>query len=401
MKYVVILPDGMADNRYLELSNKSPVEYADTPTFDFIARHGILGQVKTIPDELPSGSDVAIMSVMGYDPRKYYMARGPLEAVSLNIPFTEHDIIFRFNLITIEDNRMESSNAYHIKTEEARKIIDYFNKSMYFDGIKFFAGTGYRHIMLIDSRKYPELDYLDLQCTPPHDIVNQLIEYYLPRGKGEDLIRHIMWFSNEILEKYKKQNPKSRANLFWPWGQGKIKKIAKFSEKYGIDGSVISAVDLIKGLGAFVGLEVIEVPGATGYYDSNFEGKTAAALAALKNKDFVFVHIEATDEAGHDGNLQKKIEMIEIVDKVIAAPILDFLKNNYDDFRIMVLPDHPTPITLRTHENKPVPFAIYDNRRKIESNKIYSEFAEIPQKYFIQDGYSLMEKFINHIDYFF
>ncbi|MBP7652762.1 cofactor-independent phosphoglycerate mutase [Candidatus Dependentiae bacterium] len=398
MKYVVILPDGMADNRYPELGNKSPVEYANTPGLDFISKNGIIGKVKTIPENLPSGSDVAIMSVMGYDPKLYFMSRGPLEAVSLDIKFNDHDIIFRCNNITVKDGKMYSSNANHIKTEESFELINYFNSKNKFEGIRLFPGTGYRHIILINNVKYPEIDYESLKCAPPHDIVNCDILKNLPEGKGSELIKEFMFFSSEILKDYKTKSG-NEPNMLWLWGQGKIKKLEKFKEKYNVKGGVISAVDLINGLGKYVGFDVIKVPGATGYYDTNFKGKAEYAIKALGDYDFVFVHIEATDEAGHDGNLNKKIEMIEHVDKFIISEMLKAL-NDYEEYRVMVLPDHPTPVTLRTHENKPVPYAIFGNKNQVKSGNCFSEFFEYPSSNYFSEGHLLMEKFIRNIEYF-
>jgi len=392
MKYVIVLPDGMADNKYSELGGKTPVEYANTPNMDFISSNGVIGRVKTIPANLPCGSDVAIMSVMGYNPELYYMGRGPLEAVSMDLPLNTEDIIFRCNNVTIKNDIMISSNANHIKTEYSRKIIQLFNENNKFVGVKLYPGAGYRHILLIDNREYPEIDYNNIECAPPHDIVNRDIRKYLPSGAGADIINEIMRYSGELLRDYKTPE-NNEPNMFWLWGQGKLKKLAKFSEIYGLNCAVISAVDLINGLGKYIGFDVIKVPGATGYYDSNFRGKAEYAINALRKYDFVFVHIEATDEAGHDGNLAKKIEMIEIVDKLILGELLKAL-TDYEHYRIMVLPDHPTPITLRTHENKPVPFAIYDNKSGARSYQAFSEFFEIPPDNYISDGWELMGKFI-------
>ncbi len=380
----------MADNRIAELGDKSPVEYANTPGLDFISENGIIGKVKTIPEGMPSGSDVAIMSIMGYDPKKYFMSRGPLEAVSLNIDYSEKDIIFRCNNVTVKDGKMFSSNANHIKTEESIEVIKYFNSKNKYSGIKLFPGVGYRHILLIDNEKYPEIDYEHLHCVPPHDIINQKISENSAVGKGSEIINEFMNYSNEILKDYKTGN--SEPNMLWLWGQGKTKKLKKFKEKYNVNGCVISAVDLINGLGKYAGLDVINVPGVTGYYDTNFKGKAEYAIKNLEKYDFIFVHIEATDEAGHDGNLDKKIEMIEKVDKYIVVEILKALKE-YGDYRIMALPDHPTPISLRTHENKPVPYAVYDAKSNVKSGMRFSEFFNYPDSNFISEGHLLLDKF--------
>ncbi len=361
MKYIIIVPDGMADYPLEELSGKTPLEASRTTYMDALAQNGMTGLVKTIPDKMKPGSDVGNMSVLGYDPKEYFCGRAPLEAANLGIDLADDEIAFRCNLVTIIKNKMVDYSAGHIPTPEAAQLIETLNKEMDEKDVRFVPGKSYRHLMVIKVRNVK--DYQAIPCTPPHDILNQDITKYLPKGTTAKMLLKLMEKSRMILENHSinnvridlKENP---ANMIWLWGQGGRTQLPSFKEKYGLSGGIISAVDLVNGIGRLAGLDVISVPGITGYYDTNYAGKAAFALKALKKKDFVFIHIEGPDEAGHNGDFKAKISCIEHIDREIIGAIM----NHFDrsgNFRLLVVPDHPTPIRLRTHSSDPVPFVMY------------------------------------------
>lgn len=361
MKYIVIVPDGMADLPLEELGGRTPLEVAKTPHMNYLAQNGCVGQVRTVPKGMTPGSDVANMSLLGYNPQQYLFGRAPLEAANMNIPLADDEIAFRCNLVTIEDEKMADYSAGHIKSEEAQILIKELNQKIKLPGIKFYPGKSYRHILVIKDTQVKE--YLSVATTPPHDILGKPIKKYLPKGKGSEFILKLMEQSKEIFKDHAvnqvridlKENP---ATMIWLWGQGQRPQMPLFSEKYSLKGAMISAVDLVNGLGKLVGFEIITVPGITGYYDTNYLGKGQYALKALKKHDFVFIHIEAPDEAGHNGDIKAKINCIERIDKDIVGTIVEHFKNN-DDVRILISPDHPTPIKLRTHTDEPVGFIIF------------------------------------------
>ncbi|MFA5287275.1 MAG: cofactor-independent phosphoglycerate mutase [Candidatus Omnitrophota bacterium] len=396
MKYIVLVCDGMSDYPLKELGERTPLEAARTPNMDFIARHGRLGRAKTIPNGFIPGSDVAQMSIFGYDPKKYYTGRGPLEAANLGVELDDDDIAFRCNLITVSGEALRDYSAGHISSKEAGILIKFIDQALGTNRIKFYPGISYRHLMVIKRGAEEGLE--KAQCKPPHDVTGQDILKNFPRGDGAELLINLMQESRRILEKHEinlvrldlKENP---ANMIWLWGQGKRPNMDKFSEKYGIEGSVISAVDLIKGLGKLLGLEVINVKGATGYYDTNYEGKAQAALEALKNKDFVFVHLEASDEAGHNGDLREKITAIERFDQLIVGKILEEFKRK-NNFRILVLPDHATPVALKTHTADPVPFGIFGQGIIAKGFLNYSEKEAEKSELYFDKGHELMDYFI-------
>ncbi len=396
MKYIVVVPDGMADYPLQELDGKTPLEAARTPNMDFIARNGRLGRVKTIPDKMTPASDVANIAIMGYDPRKYYSGRGPLEAENLGVRLEEGDVAFRCNLVTVSGEILEDYSAGHISSREAAQIIKEIDRKMGSDRIKFYPGVSYRHLMLVKKGADEQLE--SLECTPPHDIIGQNFNKHLPRGKNAEFVKKLMQDSRKILESCEinqvrldlKENP---ANMIWLWGQGKKPSMPKFTDKYGLSGSVISAVDLIKGLGGFLGLEVINVPGATGYYDTDYQGKANAALKILETKDFVYVHIEAPDEAGHNGDIREKIAAIERVDHVVLGTIMEAFKNK-DNFRILVLPDHATPVSLRTHSSDIVCFGVFGKGITGRGFPAYSEKEAEKSELYFENGFELMDYFI-------
>ncbi len=386
MKFVVIVGDGMADYLLPELDNHTPLEIANTPNMDFIAKHGRCGMAKTIPNNLPAGSDVANLSILGYDPLKYYTGRGALEAASIGIPLYKEDVAFRCNLITEKDGLLVDYSAGHISSEEARILIDTLNHEL--KNCRLYAGVGYRHVLVMKQGE-------KAICTPPHDAVGEHINNILPKGEDAEILIDIIKASKPILEKHdvnrKRRNEgKNPANLIWLWGQGKPPSMPSFRKLYGVSGSVISAVDLIKGIGKYAGLDVIEVPGANAYLDTNFSGKAKYALLSLKERDFVLVHVEAPDEAAHIGDIDAKIKAIEDFDEKVVGGVLNEIEC-YDEYKILVMPDHPTPISVRTHTKEPVPFAIYSSA---DSRDYVDKFDENSVKHGVfglVEGHCLMK----------
>ena len=395
-KYIVLVGDGMADYPIESLGMRTPLEAARTPNMDFIAINGLLGQAKTIPEKMTPASDVANLSILGYDPKKYYSGRAPLEAANLGIELEEDDVAFRCNLITAEGDKLRDYSAGHIKTAEAEKLIKFLDQKLGSNKLRFFPGVSYRHLLLI--KRGAELKLQRLKCWPPHDISGLSIKRHLPKGDNADMLIKLMHDSKELLEAHDinhvrldlNENP---ANMIWLWGQGTKPNMPKFQEKFGLSGSVISAVDLIKGLGRILGLEVINVPGATGYYDTDYEAKAKAAIKSLQHNDFVFVHVEAPDEAGHNGDLREKLTAIERFDQLVVGSILEYCKDK-SDFKILVLPDHATPLALKTHAAEAIPFAIYGKGVQAGNFLNYSEKEAKKSLTCFDDGYQLMEYFI-------
>lgn len=370
MKYAVLIGDGMADYPIEKLGGKTILQAARTPAMDYIAAHGKIGLAKTIPDELHPGSDVANMSILGYDPAVYYSGRAPLEAASMGVALASDDVAFRCNLVTIEHRRIKDYSAGHISSEEARILIETLDAELGNEELSFNPGISYRHLLVAKNNLGAETE-----CTPPHDITGKKIEEYLPGGKDGDFFSDLMKKSMIVLELHpvnlkRIEEGKNPANSIWVWGQGYAPKFTPFQELYGKTGAVISAVDLLKGIGVYAGMDVIEVQGATGYLDTNYEGKASAAIEVLKTRDLVFVHVEAPDEAGHEGSIDKKLKAVEDFDSRIVVPILKHAMASDEPFTILVLPDHPTPISIKTHARDPVPFAVY------RTDKTESDSAE-------------------------
>ena len=399
MKYVMLLGDGMADYPTKMLGGKTPLQCAFTPYMDQIAAEGTLGLVDTIPAGFTPGSDVATLSVLGYDPRETYTGRGPLEAASMGISLGQNDIAYRLNLVTIgekdsPDAFMDDFTAGHISTEESREIILDINKALGSSPYQFFPGVGYRHLFV--WRNAPSSP----ETTAPHDITGKTIESYLPHGDSSREINSIMQRAGEILINHpvnvqRQKAGKKQANSIWLWGQGKKPQIVPLTQKYSLQGGMISAVDLLKGIGIIAGLKVFPVEGATGYIDTNYEGKAKTALDILNFMDFVFVHLEAPDEMGHEGNAAGKIQAIELFDEKIVGPILNKI-GSFGDYRLIVLSDHPTPLDLKTHVGDPSPFAVLSSRK--EENKAaglpFNEINAKESSILISPGHLLMEKFI-------
>jgi len=399
MKYIILLGDGMADYPTEKLGGRTPLQCAFTPYLDQIAAEGTIGLIDTIPAGFTPGSDVANLSVLGYDPLQTYTGRGPLEAASMGVSLEANDIAYRCNLVTISENDTASAlmsdfTADHISTAEAKEIIVTLNNEMGSAQFQFFPGVGYRHLFV--WRNAPASP----ETIPPHDITGQPIASYLPRGNFAEEINSVMLKAGDILKKHhinikRLDNNKKPANFIWLWGQGKTPQIVSLTEKYGLRGGMISAVDLLNGIGFFAGLKIIRVPGATGYIDTDYNGKARAALDALKFMDLVFIHLEAPDEMGHEGNAEGKIKAIELFDEKIVGTILNNI-NTFGDYRLMVLSDHPTPLDLKTHVGDPSPFAVLSSLK--DENKApglpFNEISAKESSILVSPGYLLMEKFI-------
>ncbi|MDP8233672.1 MAG: cofactor-independent phosphoglycerate mutase [Candidatus Saelkia tenebricola] len=358
MKYVLFIVDGMNDRPIKELNGLTPMEAAHKPFMDALAPDALVGLVKNIPRGFKPGSDVAIMSMLGFSPKTYYTGRGPLEAANLGIELNDNQVVFRCNLVTTSGDRMVDYSAGHIKREEAKVLMQYLNEKLTNEKLRFYSGISYRNLLLTDGIGD------ELNTTPPHDIMGESLVKHLPKGKDEDVICDLMYQSQEILASHDinrvrldlGENP---ANMIWLWGQGRRPNFPTFQEKYSLDGFVISAVDLVNGLGRLLGLKVVDVPGATGYYDTNYEGKGKYAVNNLKKHDFCFLHLEATDEAGHNGDLREKIKAIESFDNYILGPVYDYISKSNEDFRILISSDHATPVSIRTHTDEAVAFLCY------------------------------------------
>jgi 2,3-bisphosphoglycerate-independent phosphoglycerate mutase len=354
MKFVVILGDGMADLPLAALQGRTPLQWANKPHMDRIARLGRNGLALTVPEGFPPGSDVANLSVAGYEPQKYYTGRAPLEAAAMGVPLAEGDTAFRCNFVTIENGIMLDYSAGHITSEEGRELIEALKPLM--PEHRLYAGVSYRNLLVLKAGARAI-------CTPPHDISDQPVQGHLPRGEEAMLLLELMDAAQPILARHpvnlkRVAAGRKPANAIWLWGQGPAPAMPSFPELYGLRGAMISAVDLLKGIGVYAGLEVINVPGATGTIDTNYEGKVHAALEALRRLDFVYLHIEAPDEAGHEGDLELKVRAIELFDQLAVGPLIEGLKSVGEDWRVLLMPDHATPISIKTHSSDPVPFAI-------------------------------------------
>lgn len=402
MKFVVVLADGMADYPLQELGNKTPLQAADKPSIDCIARYGDLGMVKTIPPGMYPGSDTANLSVMGYDPRTCYSGRSPFEAVSMGVPLKDTDVTFRCNFVTLsadepyEEKVMFDHSADEISTEEAGALLASVQEILHTEVLNFYPGVSYRHILVWNEAPF------DFSLTPPHDILGKKIKGFLPAGPYGEMFLQMMKKSHSFLKDHpvnirRSQKGLGTANSIWLWGEGKKPAVSSFYEKYHVRGSVISAVDLVKGIGLCAGLKSIDVPGATGNYQTNYLGKAQAALDALeKGDDFVYIHIEAPDECGHRHEIENKVKAIESIDKLVIKTIMDGLDGRGEDYKMMVLPDHPTPLKLRTHTAEPVPFLIFQSNRLVEKpQQVYDEFYPRNTGLYFVEGYRLMDYFMS------
>jgi len=402
-KYVIIVGDGMADYPIESLGGKTPLMVAKTPHMDWVANQGEIGLVRTIPDGFTPGSEIANLSIFGYDPVRYYTGRGPLEAASLKVKLAADDMAFRCNLVTLKFQGrkvlMEDFSAGHITSEEARKVVVDLDREMGTNEIRFYAGVSYRHLMVLKNgaAKFSRLE--NLKISPPHDLTGREISSYLPQM--EEPILSLMKESQRLLKNHPVNRDREArglppANSIWLWGQGRSPQMIPLKERFGIDGYVISAVHLVKGIGILAGLEVMEVPGITGYIDTNYDGKARYALRGLRERDLVYVHVEAPDEASHMGDLRLKVEAIEAFDEKVVGTILGGMKE-FKRYRVLVIPDHPTPLSVRTHTADPVPFAIYSNGDGVVTGhgKTFDEVSAGQTGICIEKGFELIERFLN------
>ena len=403
MKYIVILGDGMADYPVDYFDGKTILEVADKPTIDYMSKHGELGMVKTVQDGMKPGSDVANLSVMGYDTKKCYSGRSPLEAASIGVEMKDDDVTFRTNLVTLsdeenyEDKTMLDYSSGEITTAEAAELMKAVAAELNTDKIKFYPGISYRHLCVWSGGS------TNVDLTPPHDISDRKIGDYLPKGDGAEKFLEMMKKSVEILKEHPVNKArvaagKNPATSIWPWGEGTKPQLDNFEDKFGLKGSVISAVDLIKGIAKCAGMNSIDVEGATGNCETNWDGKARAALdALLSGSDFVYIHMEAPDEMGHQGLPEKKKYAVETIDKKVVKFLKDELEKRGIDYRMMILPDHPTPIKLKTHVSDPVPYIIYDSTNETDDNASLSYTENDAKKtgVYIEKGYTLMNRFLD------
>lgn len=400
MKYVVVLGDGMADLPHEILGGKTPLDVARKPMMDWLATHGEMGLVKTVPDGMKPGSDVANLSVMGYDPAVYYSGRSPLEAASIGVDLNDTDYTFRCNIVTLsedepyEQKTMIDYSSDEISTSEADELIKAIGEVMNTPEMHFYTGRSYRHLLVWHHA--PE----GFTLTPPHDISDQKITTHLPQGP-DPILYDMMKRSYQILKDHpvnlkRKAAGLRPANSLWFWGAGQKPQLTNFHEKFNLNGSVISAVDLVMGLGVCAGLRTVEVEGATGNINTNFAGKGQAVISELaKGQDFVYVHIEAPDESGHRFEPENKVRSIELIDEKIVTPVKQALDASGEPYAILVMPDHPTPLCVRTHTSDPVPYVLYRNTcPEKHEDRVYTENAAQATGIFVAHGYSMMEKLI-------
>lgn len=376
-KYVILIGDGMSDWPVPALGGKTPLEAATKPNLDAMASEGAVGMVQVVPVEMYPGSDVSNLSILGYDPQEVYTGRSPLEAASMGVELGKDDVAVRCNVVCLKhsgaDSEMEDFSAGHIGTKEAAELMASLQAAVDGKGVRFHPGVSYRHLMVWPGGNDAVV------TTPPHDIHGKKITEFLPKGDGAELLLELMAISRELFADHpvnwkRVETGKLPGNSIWLWGQGKAPKMSPFPERYGLSGSVVAAVDLIKGIGSYAGLRLVNVPGATGYTDTNFRGKGEYALRELEEQDFVLIHVEAPDEAGHNGDAEEKVRAIERIDAEIAGPLLSRARVD-GNLRILVLPDHPTPVAIRTHSQEPVPFVFYPAPEGLSSfaGKRYTE----------------------------
>ena len=398
MKYVVILGDGMADYRQEFLGNKTPLMVAKKPYIDSLAKISEVGLARTVPCGMKPGSDVANLSVLGYNPHECYTGRSPLEAASIGIDLKDTDVTARANLVTVSneqdyaDKTMIDYSAGEISTKEANELIEYLRKKLNDDKYTLYAGISYRHCLVIDNGS------LIGDLTPPHDITGRKVKEYLPNSIEGKKLLSLMEKSYELLKDHpinieRVKQGKNPANSLWFWGDGTKPALQNFEQKFGLKGGIISAVDLLKGIGKLAGMRVIEVDGATGNYDTNFKGKAKACLENLKDGlDFIYLHMEAPDECGHHGDAEHKIYSIEQIDEIVVKPIVEGLKEMGEDFAVLICPDHPTPLSTMTHCADPIPYLIYRSNLKVDGVDAYDEENAEKSKIFVENGYELIKK---------
>lgn len=397
MKTIVLVCDGMGDYPIEQLGGKTPLEAAKTPNMDRLAREGKVGLARTIPNGFVPASDVGNLAILGYDPHRYYCGRGPLEAANMGVELKERDVAFRCNLITADGDSLLDYSAGHISSEEAAKLIQHVAAKLGSPALKFYPGIQYRHLAIFRQPALTEA-LLETKCSPPHDIMGWKISEHWPKGPAAGKLVELMEASRQLLPGHEvnqvridlRENP---GNMIWLWGQGTRLQIPTFQERWKLTGSVISAVDLVKGAGRLAGLEVLEVPGATGYYDTDYAGKAKAALASLRKHDFVFVHVEAADEAGHNGDLRQKLTAIENFDKWVVGTIMEKART-FKEVRVLVIPDHPTPVEKRTHTSDPVPFLVWGTGIPAGSTQTFGESQAHESGWMVEEGYEILPKLL-------
>ena len=401
MKYLVMLCDGMADEPNQNLQNKTPMQLAKKPCMDELAKTAELGMVKTVADNMSPGSDVANLAVLGYDAQKYYSGRSPLEAASIGIDLKDTDVTFRCNLVTLsdeenyEDKTILDYCADDISTEEARVLIEFVQENMGTDIFTFYSGVSYRHCLVwANGNAKPG------KLTPPHDITGREIKDYLPTDEAKEMLLPLMKRSYDLLKDHpvnleRVARGKRPANSIWLWGEGTKPLLDSFEYLYNLKGSMVSAVDLLKGIAICAKMTSVDVDGATGYIDTNFEGKAQAAISEFeRGQDLVYVHVEAPDECGHRAEYENKVRAIELIDEKVLAPIVEYFEGKGEDFAILVCPDHPTPLVTRTHSRNPVPYMIYRSNKTVDGADTFTEETAESTGTFIPEGYTLMSRFI-------
>lgn len=398
MKYIVVLGDGMADEPVSKIGGMTPLEYAKTPAMDSIAPKSEIGLAHTIPEGMKPGSDTANLAVLGYDPEKYYTGRSPLEALSIGVPLKDTDIAMRCNIVTLSDDSLPYSektiidhSSSEISTEDAAVLMEAIQKELNNDTYKFYVGTSYRHLTIWDKGEITEL-------TPPHDVLGRVVGEYLPQ---DQYLRKMMEKSYDILNNHplnieRAKKGLNKANSIWFWGAGTRPALDSFEGKYGKKGAMISAVDLLKGIAEGTGMHNIDVPGANGTLETNWEGKAEAAVKALleDNYDFVYIHMEAPDEMGHQGSLERKIKAIEYLDSRVLARLIEKMDASGEDYRVLVMPDHPTPVSCRTHTSDPVPYMLYDSTINKSATWLYNEKDAAKSGNVVEKGYTLMGRLL-------
>ncbi len=394
MKYVLILPDGAADEPLDEFDGLTPLAAAKTPNMDWVSINGRQGTAQTIPKGFEPASDVATLSVLGYSPQKYYTGRAPIEAAARKIAVGPNDVVFRCNLVTIIDGQMADYSAGKISSQEGRKLIDQLSRELGTDAVQFYAGISYRNLLVFRSPKD-----LDPRCTPPHQIPGQPVKPHLPAGRGAKIIKDLIARSQQLLTDHEVnqvradlgENP---ANSIWLWGHGRMPQLPSFRRRFNLSGAVVAAVDLIRGIGTLIGWEIVDVEGATGYLDTNYAGKGAATVAAIDRHDFVAVHVEAPDEAGHDGNAVEKVKALERIDQHVVGPVLEKLRSLGQDWKILIAPDHPTPVRSKVHTAQPPPFCMAGQGVVSIMRQPFTEANADHSDLHIERGHELMEYFL-------
>ncbi len=407
MKYLILVGDGMADYPIPELNGKTPIQVAHTPAMDEVAQRGRVGLFCPIPEGLPPGSDIGNLSLFGFNPRDCFTGRAPLEAARQGIRLNSSQVAFRCNIVSLQDGKMYDFTSGHIPTELASVLIQDMGKALGNEfPVHFYPGVSYRHLAIIDTKEDCSVEDLEkTYCTPPHDITGQAWREHLPTGPAESLIQSIMLVSQKLLPQHpvareRVQQGEPEPNSFWLWGQGRTPEIKTYKELFNLTGVVVSAVDLVKGIGICAGLESIDVPGATGWIDTNYQGKIDTALNALSHVDFAYVHIEAPDESAHQGNLKLKIKSIEDFDEKIVRPALEYVKQSPEEIRLLVAPDHITALSTRTHATGAVPFAMCGAGIEPMGVSEYHEFSAQKTGIYYSEAHELIKKFLTGMPFY-